>query len=401
MTSRWNLRYCDDESLIDGLHRLVRSERHTLSDVLAHVAEVDARKLYAERAYSSMLQYCVERLGYSEGAARHRIRAARLARRFPVIFDDVAAGRFHLAGLNALARHLTDANHVELLKAAAGCTRAEIEELVAARSPVSDEFALIMRSSPPVPDPERALFESGADHVDSLPGSSSDTRSTPQLRSAMVSPMSADSFAVAFTIDRAARERLDEARALLGHAVRDGDLGAIFSRGLEALVAQLRKRTYAETDAPRTVRPTRPGSRHVPAAVRRAVAQRDERQCTFVAEDGRRCTETARLEFHHEHPFGRGGESTNDNIRLLCSTHNTLRTERDCSRPHIELRTRERRPVPRDLIDLARRGLCQAGFKAAIARNAVACAAAELDSDTTLEALLRRSFQHTRKRGTG
>jgi 5-methylcytosine-specific restriction endonuclease McrA len=389
MNSRWDLQSRDDDALIERLEELIRDERETLADVLSHFAEVDERRLYAERAYSSMFQYAVEYLGYAEGAARHRIRAARLARRFPAVFDLVATGAIHLAGLNVLGRHLTVANHVELLEAAAGKTRTSIEELVAARSPVTDVLSLIAPRSPvPVPmpgerrDPEMASTES-------------------PNTSRAVAPLSADSYSLMFTIDRATRERLDEARALLGQTVRDGDLGTIVSRALDALVVTLRKKKFAETDTPRSARATRSESRHIPAAVRRATSQRDRRQCTFVADDGRRCTEKTRLEFHHEKPFARGGASTADNIRLLCSTHNALLAEHDYGREHIERHRGENRGVSHELVDLARRGLCQAGFTAKIARNAVARAVTELDSEATLETLLRRSLQHTQKHASG
>ena len=56
---------------------------------------------------------------------------------------------------------------------------------------------------------------------------------------------------------------------------------------------------------------------------------RDGALCTFVATDGQRCQERGWLELHHEQPFGRGGPSTVNNIRVLCRSHNQLLAERD------------------------------------------------------------------------
>jgi 5-methylcytosine-specific restriction endonuclease McrA len=64
------------------------------------------------------------------------------------------------------------------------------------------------------------------------------------------------------------------------------------------------------------------GSRHVPAAVRRAVWTRDGGRCAFVSANGRRCTARGFIEFHHTAPYAAGGEATADNIELRCRAHN-------------------------------------------------------------------------------
>jgi hypothetical protein len=86
--------------------------------------------------------------------------------------------------------------------------------------------------------------------------------------------------------------------------------------------------------APGTSAPRRRG-RYVPAAVRRAVSDRDAGRCTHVDEQGRRCRETRYLEFHHEEPHGRGGPPIETNIRLLCRSHNALAAEEDYGRDFI------------------------------------------------------------------
>jgi hypothetical protein len=65
-------------------------------------------------------------------------------------------------------------------------------------------------------------------------------------------------------------------------------------------------------------------SRHVPAAVRREVYERDQGQCAFVSADGRLCEAKAFLEYDHVLPWAALGGSSPDNIRLLCRAHNAL-----------------------------------------------------------------------------
>ena len=69
--------------------------------------------------------------------------------------------------------------------------------------------------------------------------------------------------------------------------------------------------------------------RHIPAAVRRAVFERDGGRCSYVDATGRRCAETHRLEFHHLTPFARDGAHRLANLTLRCAPHNALAAEED------------------------------------------------------------------------
>jgi hypothetical protein len=120
---------------------LVAQDRTTTAAILAHLAEVDSRRLYLPAAYPSMYAYCVGELRLSEQAAFKRIQAARTARRFPAIFAAVADGRLHLSSVILLAPYLTDETADELLNAAAHKTKSETEQLLAQRFPRTELLA--------------------------------------------------------------------------------------------------------------------------------------------------------------------------------------------------------------------------------------------------------------------
>src|SRR5258706_150440 len=122
--SRFSLSHLSDPILLRSLAALVAQDRSITAVLLAHIAEVDARKLYLPAAYPSMFSYCVGELRLSEDAAFKRIQAARAARQFPVIFDALADGRLHLSAVGLLAPHLTRETANELLAAAAHKTKA-------------------------------------------------------------------------------------------------------------------------------------------------------------------------------------------------------------------------------------------------------------------------------------
>ena len=98
-----------NDELLNALSSLVRRGNHLTSDVLAHLAEVDERRLHVELGFPSLFAYCTEQLGLCESAAGRRIAAARVCRKYPEAFALVASGALHLSALCALAPHLNRA----------------------------------------------------------------------------------------------------------------------------------------------------------------------------------------------------------------------------------------------------------------------------------------------------
>jgi hypothetical protein len=71
--------------------------------------------------------------------------------------------------------------------------------------------------------------------------------------------------------------------------------------------------------------PRRAGPREtIPAAVRRAVWERDGGRCAWPLDAGGCCGSTHRLELDHAVPWSLGGESSVANLRIVCSHHNRL-----------------------------------------------------------------------------
>jgi hypothetical protein len=160
LMNTWSLERLEDNALLRALSRLVTQDRATTAALLAHIVEAEERRLYLYDACSSMFVYCKRVLHMSEGATYKRIQVARAARRFPAIFDAIAAGRLHLCAVVVLAPHLTPANVEELLAAATHQSRAELETLVAAHFPKPDVATIVQ----PLPD-QRAAAASTAQVV--------------------------------------------------------------------------------------------------------------------------------------------------------------------------------------------------------------------------------------------
>src|SRR5262249_41749107 len=140
---------------------------------------------------------------------------------------------------------------------------------------------------------------------------------------------------VEFTAGAPLRQKIEQARNLLGHALPTGDLAQLFERALDALLDLEMKRRIGAAK-PRRQRSLKVGSRHIPVEVARTVWQRDGFQCTVVDAQGRRCAERRFLELEHEEPFAWGGSASTDNLCVLCSAHNALRAREQFGEEHIE-----------------------------------------------------------------
>ena len=98
---------------------------------------------------------------------------------------------------------------------------------------------------------------------------------------------------------------------------------------LKSLVRDLERRKFAATSRPRQAPGRASGDpRHIPAALKRAVWERDLGRCTFVSERGERCPAHSMLEFDHADPVARGGRASVGNLRLRCRAHNQFAAER-------------------------------------------------------------------------
>jgi hypothetical protein len=151
----WRLNAVSDARLQNGLKELLANGARTEARIVAHLAEVDARKLHLTMGASSLFDYCLTRLGLSNNEAFHRITAARLARRFPVIFELLERRDVHLTAVCLLRDYLTPDNHLELLREVSHKTKLEIDELLTRRFPRPDVASALSR----LPDRAPRAFE--------------------------------------------------------------------------------------------------------------------------------------------------------------------------------------------------------------------------------------------------
>lgn len=344
MTNMAELKTVSDADLLRRLTDLAHESRRIEAVLIAHIAEVDARRLYIREA-PSMFVYCIQVLHLSEHEAYARITVARAARRYPVLLTMLDDGRLHASGIGKLVPHLTDANAGELLARATHKTKRQIEELVAAIAPKPDVPAAVRKV--PVRDATASTGELGPDRVgmfsDPVPAAPAPTVqvSQPEIRPQVpcrpallppaapvaVVPLSPARYKVQFTAGAGLREKLERLQALTRE-----DLATAIEVAVTEKLDRLAAKRFGLTKTPRKSSDetdTSPRSRYLPASVRRSVRERDGDQCTFTLRDGSRCPERRGLEFHHREPYGRGGAHDPDNVCLMCRQHNAYVAELD------------------------------------------------------------------------
>ena len=323
-----------NRELLEAIPPAVARERRATAELIALLAEMDARKLYLGEGYSSLFSYCTGALHLSEPAAFSRITAARATRRFPVLLTQLASGDITLTTITLLAGHLTDDNLDALLQATRHQSKRDVERIVASLQPHPHVPPSVRR----LPDLAKTPSHQARAHGGTAPSignsagpvspssrtfapAGSLPRRPARRRRDYVAPISAERYLVRVTIDGKTYRKLGRARDLLRHVIPNGDPAAILDRALTVLVEQLEKAKISLTRRPRRSAARSSRSRRVPAAVRRAVWQRDQGRCAFVGTLGR-CPETGFLEFHHVVPYAAGGTTTTDNLQLRCRAHN-------------------------------------------------------------------------------
>jgi HNH endonuclease len=279
MRDRYRLGGLGNDQLLAALSGLVRRENDLISDLLAHLAELDERRLYLDLGFTSLFAYCTEALGFCKSSAGRRIAVARVCRKYPEAFARIARGELQLSTLSLLASHLSMENAAELFEACKRKSCDQVEELLAARFPKPDVRDSIRRlparPEARAPDGGRApevlanaigsaehplayaLSEAGRETRAAETRRADEAETTdagttrPPLRGRPVlpaqrklEPLSPDRFGVHFTADTEFRELLEEVRGLASHREAGGELLSLMKRGLEAYRRELKKQRF-------------------------------------------------------------------------------------------------------------------------------------------------------------
>ena len=295
---QFNPQTLQDKEILGRVTELSKYERKTQSLFLLYLAEVEKRQLHAVLGYSSLFRFCVEHLNYSEASSLKRIQAARAGNNFPEILEYIQKGEMTLKVVSLISPYLKQGEGIKLIPLCRNKKTREVEKLIAARFPNQDKNDKIRRQKIEILSEQRIHFS--------------------------------------FTADAELGGMVERAKDLLSNKYPQLRLEHVFTEALKSLLGQIDPLKKESKIPPCEISRTR----YIPKAVNLEVWKRDQAACTYTSPDGKRCGTRVFLQRDHIVPFGMGGPSTTENLRLMCRTHNLLLARQSDGPSLIELAIR-------------------------------------------------------------
>lgn len=288
-----SVRSLSDLGLHQQLLQLKSEESQVVAMIISHLQEVYRRRLFASYRCTSLYDYCIRILGYSNGEAHRKISACKLAAQIPEVRDSIASGEMSLS--NA----------------------ASVQSLVSKlhKAPLSEPCSKTKELSwAPTPELIRSI-------VKRVKNKSS--RACEKELSKIAGELNLNNEA-----PKPGRRNLDEIAQLKVCVNRDKldqlkrELGVVCEQELiEQLIAEklneIRETKSGALCAPITSRAHKLHAqpRSISPSKRRIVMQRAKGQCE-------NCGSLHRLQIDHRECVATGGENDLDNLRLLCRSCN-------------------------------------------------------------------------------
>lgn len=305
-----NFKFLSDIELENILKASVIEETKSTTKILHLLAEIERRRLYSKE-FPSLFEYCVKVLKYSGSSAQRRIDTMRAMKLIPEIEQKIVAGELNLTSVAQaqsffrqeakIGKVYSKDQKVEVLnKLQNKSTRECIQEFIAI-SPQS------------VPQEKRREL-------------------TPEKTELRV------------VLNKELIGKLDKIKALMSHQkpnMTDQELIEVMAEALlekidpleKAKRSNLRKQKLEQKGIEELKEgdskielinrqkslpaPAVKNLRYIPAKIKREVYLRDHGQCTHP-----QCHSKKFLEYDHIQPLALGGETTIQNLRLLCKAHN-------------------------------------------------------------------------------
>jgi len=347
--------------------------------------EAERLRIWREVGEPGMLAYVERVLGYAPRCAYDRLRVARALAELPLVEKALAAGEMFYSAVRELTRIVVWETENEWLASVQGKSLREVETMVSGRKKgdrpdapskpenvrhvltheVSAETYALVRQA------RKALQEEVGDHLDD------------------------DAFLA--MVMRRALQPGDGPSARMAHMKCD-DCQRVWQDGGGAVV-ELPKESIERIEcAAEHMDEHGVISRHIPAATRRVVLQRDHHRCRVPW-----CRSAHDLEPHHIEHFAHGGNHDAENLLTLCWRHHkalhdgVLVLTMDHGQPSFRriemLPANETRPA--SVVETAVRALVGMGFTKSEAQSFVETAIAHGGKALRLNELVREALRHS------
>lgn len=258
-----DLRHLTDRVLLKDIKALVTREREVTSMILHHLREIEVRKAYSDLGFSSLFDYCVRELGYSEPAASRRVNASRLIKDFPDLEEKINSGALTLTNMAEASKFFRDEGIVtknekkEILSSIENQTKKECEKTL-------------------------ALF-SNKEAVKKM----------------------------CITVEEDTFKLFCELKGILAH--RNFNDNQLMKHVFHVAREVIENKRFGLNS--KATPPAESTLRYIPASVKKEVYKRDLGKC-------QKCGGMYKIEFDHLLPHALGGKTSVENLRLLCFSCN-------------------------------------------------------------------------------
>jgi 5-methylcytosine-specific restriction endonuclease McrA len=382
-----------NDELVIRLDILVRKEREITLKLLLHLNEIDRRRLYLERGYGSLFEYCTRYLGYSESVANRRIQTARCIRDYPEVYAMLDNNELNMTVISKIAGVLTAENKDKLLREVRSRSSRQVEMIVARyhpRSVIRDRVRPVFLKTFVSGMAGAGGGSSESGHKDQTKQAESDGLSSRPVSSLVASwvkfttgaggklfttasdkkdpaQVLEKKYKLEFAVSPKVMAKVKQVKALLSNKYPRGvELEYLMDVLLDEYLDKhsperkqerrekrtankkqsvSKSKTISQSSAQPVNLDAKARNRHIPATVQDQVYTRDNGRCSFVSPDGTRCNSSWNLQIDHIVPYARGGGHTIDNLRLLCAKHNRLEAERIYGRDFMARQLLHRKPL--------------------------------------------------------
>ena len=360
------LKSLSNEELLSQTKNLVQKERHLNIQVIGHLSEIEYRKLYLKRGFSSLFDYTVKELGYSEGSAYRRIKAMKLCREIPETTSKLKTGNLNLTTVSQLQTFFEKQDKKAKKK------QVDLNLQNTQKQKVQSNLS-VRRSDSSPRRIDASYLENKTQKLDLLKKVEGKSRRQTEKLLCEIDPdlsiakeklrfIGNGKMELKIIMDEDLRKKLEELKNLFSHRNSNISYGELFSilvklglnkydprrklkkKQLEKFNKKIQikindpSKTKNMTGSEKLIYSDKSNgilknfkqisNRYIPAEVKRSIWMRDEGKCSyFCPETEKKCGSKHLLQIDHIHPYSLGGGSEPGNLRLLCAGHNQYRNK--------------------------------------------------------------------------
>ncbi len=278
------------QQLHEGAMRCAADYLKKESELIDYLQKIGEKRAFIRYGFPSLFKYVVECLKLSDSKAYELISIARKSKEVPELKAAISKGTINTSQAKRIVSVITPENQSEWITNAATLPQRQLEKKIVEVRPkeaVKDNMSYV--------HPTRVKLVCGISEI--LMKEIERVKDLVQQKTAK--PASLE----------------DALQAMATLYLEKKDPVAKANRILETKEELSSRRVSSQSNNERTA---------IPASIRHEVTKRDNGQCTYIDQKGKRCEQTKWVDLHHKQAVADGGEHSADNILTLCRQHHRL-----------------------------------------------------------------------------